>query len=224
MALLSTSRKTRWVQTERAVRATVVNFLFQNVLFICTHWFISFSFLDLWTKKTRRSVSGKQHHNIYNSSPLRAHTYFPPMFYLSTRGTTTWAVFHLELSGRHQSHLACAIGETKPVVRSICGLDCEQSLFFFRFSKGSARALERWAAKPREARNKGGSPRSLAPSVTRVVICVSRGFCWTDQEKRETTRSLSAGHRQNHRSFWPPAVYQADLSTRHDFFIRQHWC
>ena len=30
----------------------------------------------------------------------------------------------------------------------------------------------------------------LAPSVTRVVICVSRTFCLTDQEKRETARSL----------------------------------
>ena len=29
-----------------------------------------------------------------------------------------------------------------------------------------------------------------APSVTRVVICVSRAFCSTDQEKRETARSL----------------------------------
>ena len=30
----------------------------------------------------------------------------------------------------------------------------------------------------------------LAPSVTRVVICVSRAFWSTDQEKRETARSL----------------------------------
>ena len=54
-------------------------------------------------------------------------------------------------------------------------LDCEQSLFFVRSSKGSARARERWAAKPR---------------VTRVVICMSRAFCSTDQEKRETACSL----------------------------------
>ena len=33
-------------------------------------------------------------------------------------------------------------------------------------------------AKPRNARNEG-----LAPSVTRVVICVSQAFCSTDQEK-----------------------------------------
>ena len=29
------------------------------------------------------------------------------------------------------------------------------------------------------------------PSVTRVVICVSRAFCWTDQAKRETAGSLT---------------------------------
>ena len=50
-------------------------------------------------------------------------------------------------------------------------LDCEQTLFFFRFSNSSS--LSR-----------------LAPSVTRMVICVSRAFCSTDQEKRETARSL----------------------------------
>ena len=54
-------------------------------------------------------------------------------------------------------------------------LDCEQPLFFFRFSELSAPARER-----------------LAPSVTRVVICVSRAFCSTDKEKRETARSLES--------------------------------
>ena len=125
-----------------------------------------------------------------------------------------------------------------------CLLDCEQSLFSFKFSKGSARARERWVVKPRDARNEGGSPRRkkkkgetarsltlrsrftcltcqhfsfhakksldrerpfslavrvvslfsclsrLAPSVTRVVICVFRAICSTDQEKRETACSL----------------------------------
>ena len=68
-------------------------------------------------------------------------------------------------------------------------LDCKQSLFFFRFRKGSARA--------RFARNEGVNPirkksclSRLAPFVTRMVICVSRAFCSTDQEKRETARSL----------------------------------
>ena len=32
---------------------------------------------------------------------------------------------------------------------------------------------------------------NLAPLVTHVVICVSRTFCLTDQEKRETAHSLS---------------------------------
>ena len=59
-------------------------------------------------------------------------------------------------------------------------VDYEQSLFFFRFSKGSARARERWAAKMRAA----------AQEVTHVVICMSRAFCSMDQEKRETACSL----------------------------------
>ena len=69
----------------------------------------------------------------------------------------------------------CLFLETWPAFHA----DCEQSLFFFRFSKGSARAWE-----TRETR------AALAPSVTRVVICVSRAFCPTDQEKRETACSL----------------------------------
>ena len=44
--------------------------------------------------------------------------------------------------------------------------------FFFRFSAGSVRERERRAD---------------------VVICVSRTFCLTDQEKRETARSLGKG-------------------------------
>ena len=71
---------------------------------------------------------------------------------------------------------------------SVAPVDCEQSLFFFRFKEGSARA--------RIARNEGGNlslnqPLTrLAPPVTRVVICVSRAFCSMDQEKREIARSL----------------------------------
>ena len=68
-------------------------------------------------------------------------------------------------------------------------LDCEQPLFFFRFSEGSARERQRRAVKPREARNKGGS-RRRKKRVPLVVICVSRTVCSTDQEKRETAPSL----------------------------------
>ena len=31
----------------------------------------------------------------------------------------------------------------KPLMKNLCLQDCERSLFFFRFSKGSARACER---------------------------------------------------------------------------------
>ena len=67
-------------------------------------------------------------------------------------------------------------------------LDCDQSLFFFRFRKGvHARASSEWLSL-KDARNEGVS--RLAPSATRVVICVSRAFCSTDQEKWETACSL----------------------------------
>ena len=92
-------------------------------------------------------------------------------------------------------------------------IDCEQSLFFFRFSEGSAIARESRTAKPRERREKRGrqpkkktdrlsfcaSPR-LAPSVTRGVICVSRKFCSTNEEKRETASSLRRARSWRERS------------------------
>ena len=49
---------------------------------------------------------------------------------------------------------------------AISSLDCEQSLFFFRFSKGSARA------------------KRLAASVTRVALCVSRVLLDGQQKKQ----------------------------------------
>ena len=66
--------------------------------------------------------------------------------------------------------------EYMKVAHSRLWVDCEQPLFFLRFSKGSARARERWAAL-----------------ATRVVICVSRAFCSTDQKKREIAGSLGYG-------------------------------
>ena len=44
------------------------------------------------------------------------------------------------LSSYHLANIACPV------------LDCEQSLFFFRFSEGSAHARERQVAKPRGMR------------------------------------------------------------------------
>ena len=53
-------------------------------------------------------------------------------------------------------------------------VDCEQPLFFFRFSKGSARARERWAAKPRNARNEYGSLVSRLQSRAWSFTCLGR--------------------------------------------------
>ena len=50
-------------------------------------------------------------------------------------------------------------------------VDCEQSLFFFRFSESNACARERRSRETRETR---ACLSRLAPSVTRVAICVSR--------------------------------------------------
>ena len=61
--------------------------------------------------------------------------------------------------------------------------DCEQSLFFFRFSKGIEWTRTR-AAKPRDAPNEG------AISLARGHLRVSR-FARRTTEERETARSLS---------------------------------
>jgi len=59
-------------------------------------------------------------------------------------------------------------------------LDCERSLFFFRFSESSARARERRSRKTRETR----AISRLARSVTRVTaICVSRVLLDGPQKK-----------------------------------------
>ena len=70
-------------------------------------------------------------------------------------------------------------------------VDCERSLFSSSdLVRGvpRARALSDEAAR-REKRGRLPVSR-LASSVTRVVIFVSRAFCSTDQQKRETARSL----------------------------------
>ena len=76
-------------------------------------------------------------------------------------------------------------------------VDCEQSLFFFRFYVKGVCTRERRAAARRETREKTETTASLfsylsrlGPSVTRLVVCVSRAFCSMHQEKRETARSL----------------------------------
>ena len=70
-------------------------------------------------------------------------------------------------------------------------VDCERSLFS---SSDLVRGVPRARALSDEAargEKRGRLPVSrLAPSVTRVVIYASRAFCSTDQQKRETARSL----------------------------------
>ena len=59
-----------------------------------------------------------------------------------------------------------------PAGACVCSrVDCEQSLFFFRFSESNACAQERRSRETRETR---ACLSRLAPSVTRVAICVSR--------------------------------------------------
>ena len=52
-------------------------------------------------------------------------------------------------------------------------------------------SVERQSCKTPETRALSCLSR-LVPSVSHVVICVSRAFCSTDKEKRETARSLAA--------------------------------
>ena len=62
------------------------------------------------------------------------------------------------------------------------------------FSSDLVRGVHTRASVERRSRETRETCLSrLAPSVTHVVICVSRAFCSTDQEKRETARSLIMG-------------------------------
>ena len=75
-------------------------------------------------------------------------------------------------------------------------LDCEQSLFFLRFSMGSARARERRSRETRETRAAIWAPlQARAISLARGHLRVSR-FARRTTEKRETARSLYFYHRR----------------------------
>ena len=91
----------------------------------------------------------------------------------------------------------------------------------FRFSEGIARVREPRAAKPRDARNEGGSPRSLsrlAPSAMCVVIFVCRAFARRTEKKErlllvyEKLAILSLKLRSHFRILLPrPRTNQAQL-------------
>ena len=146
-------------------------------------------------------------HSVYSPVSLKgarvASIHFPRIWYQSQSSQCLWAdknkrwwvakiiehALRYSETGNNKKRKTGWIAMLR-VLPPTSNLDGEQSLFFFRFSKGSARPRECWAAKPRNARNEGGNLSRLAPSVTRVVIWVSRAFCATDQAKRETARSL----------------------------------
>ena len=67
-------------------------------------------------------------------------------------------------------------------------VDCEQSLFFFRFSKGSARAKRGRQPEKKKCLS------HLAPSVTRAAICVSRVLLDGLQKKESLLVVYHTGH------------------------------
>ena len=69
-------------------------------------------------------------------------------------------------------------------------LDCEQSLFFFRFSESSARAWERRSRETRETRAAArASPFSRHQSRAWPFACLA--FCSTDyRKKRDLKQSI----------------------------------
>ena len=65
----------------------------------------------------------------------------------------------------------------------VTAADCGQSLFFFRFNAGECKRAQASSGSPTRKKHLQCLSR-LAPSVTRVNICVSRALRWTDQEKK----------------------------------------
>ena len=95
------------------------------------------------------------------------------IFFFFWGGGRSYPEFSLECS-LHSMHAPPAAtgypaGEAGACVCS--RVDCEQSLFFFRFSESNACARERRSRETRETR---ACLSRLVPSVTRVAICVSR--------------------------------------------------
>ena len=106
------------------------------------------------------------------------------------QGTVAWHIaVRFAISLQRAAHKLAIFSTSETRAEKV---DCEQSLFFFRFSKGNERTRARvFSGEAARREKRGRQPVSrLSPSVTRVVICVSGAFCSTDQEKRETARSL----------------------------------
>ena len=85
-------------------------------------------------------------------------------------------------------HLFIFILLRSPLITFKLKLDCEQSLFSFRFSESNARARERRSRETRETRA-AASPVSRHQSRAWPFACLA--FARRTTEKRETARSLS---------------------------------
>ena len=59
-----------------------------------------------------------------------------------------------DLKFQLENQIDCFIpfGKLQKTWPVICSVDCKQSLFFFRFSKGSVRAHKRWASSEKQGR------------------------------------------------------------------------
>ena len=85
------------------------------------------------------------------------------------------------------------------VSTNLC-VDCEQSLFSFSFSKGNARARERWPEKPRDARNEGVSSRAF--SQARGHLRVSGVLLDGPRKKRDCSQSNLCGSESSSELKW----------------------
>ena len=119
------------------------------------------------------------------------------------------------------------LSRLKFVHRLSVEIDCEQSLFFFRFSEGSAGAFEcrgeKWGRQPEKKKEKtclfGVFLSHLMPSVTRVVICMSCTFCSMDQQKIENVTAESSFYMKLSQGFTHLQCMQVLLL----FFERELW-
>ena len=84
--------------------------------------------------------------------------------------------------------------------RTLCSMTASSLSFSDLVRECTRASVERRSPETRERRAADREEKllsclsRLAPSVTRVVICVSRAFWLTDQEKRETACSLYSNH------------------------------
>ena len=116
--------------------------------------------------KTKQSVRSLWYENdFFNSQAMK---------------WSIWSIFFSRLLG------LTSLG----AVNTAGGLECEQSLFFFRFREGNARARASSETEETRAAAREDKRESLFFRASPVSRLHSRAFCSTDQEKRETARNL----------------------------------